>query len=459
MKRPAAAHAPEPPAKKGKTGKGEEKEKEDEEEAGQEDESDMQGQSTSKAGNNKRKGKQPGRKKEEPQEEEQENPEEEEQEEQQEEEQENPEEEEEQTEEDVGTSPKLEPQAAGYLLRRPFVVLALAYNRFVFFGLSASLYLSLSPLFNRSCTCQVERGLKEMRAIAAKDKRFQFGSGNFYITGLRKEILDKVNKEKLCDHVFEDSTGKANFQKSKAKPLRADTQETVVETPPQRFRAKSANASHSHDKSKAPKRCLSAELKEAAAPPNKKLINLGPSNPAPKKKTNTPEDKKKEQEEAKQAAYEMKDHATATSSADPMPGASKLSKKASPKAPKAKATPAAKKKSSPAATKTKDSTAPPAEKPTETPTQKSTPPAHTTEQRQPKKTRTKSPEKNPSKTRGRSPPSDSPQQNPKKARLKQYLVLIEDEEVDESTDEIEELFCMEQKGQDSSSDGSEDITL
>ena len=172
MKRPAAAHAPEPPAKKGKTGKGEEKEKEDEEEAGQEDESDMQGQSTSKAGNNKRKGKQPGRKKEEPQEEEQENPEEEEQEEQQEEEQENPEEEEEQTEEDVGTSPKLEPQAAGYLLRRPFVVLALAYNRFVFFGLSASLYLSLSPLFNRSCTCQVERGLKEMRAIAAKDKRF-----------------------------------------------------------------------------------------------------------------------------------------------------------------------------------------------------------------------------------------------------------------------------------------------
>ncbi|CAE7658116.1 unnamed protein product [Symbiodinium sp. CCMP2456] len=41
--------------------------------------------------------------------------------------------------------------------------------------------------------------------------------------------------------------------------------------------------------------------------------------------------------------------------------------------------------------------------------------------------------------------------------LKQYLVLVEDEEVDESTDEIEELFCMHQKhGSDSSSDGSQD---
>ncbi|CAE7239868.1 unnamed protein product [Symbiodinium sp. CCMP2592] len=201
MKRPAAAHAPEPPAKKSKTGKGKEKEAENEEEAGQEDESTMEGQSTSKASKNKKKGKQPGRNKEEPQEEEQENPEQEEQEEeehenpeeedqeeQQEEEQENPEEEEEQAEEDVGTRPKLEPQ--------------------------------------------VERALKEMRAIAAKDKRFliaeqeilngsrswtlandaskckigvrfQFGSGNFYITGLRKEILDKVNEQNLCDHKFE----------------------------------------------------------------------------------------------------------------------------------------------------------------------------------------------------------------------------------------------------------------
>jgi len=41
--------------------------------------------------------------------------------------------------------------------------------------------------------------------------------------------------------------------------------------------------------------------------------------------------------------------------------------------------------------------------------------------------------------------------------LKQYLVLIEDDEVDESTDEIEELFCMQQNaGSGSSSDGSED---
>jgi len=185
-----------------------------------------------------------------------------------------------------------------------------------------------------------------------------------------------------------------------------------VETPPQRFRAKSADASHSHDKSKAPKRCLSAELQEAATPPNKKLINLGPSNPAPKKKTKTPEDKKKEQEEAKQAAYEMKDHATATSSADPMPGASKLAKKGSPKGPQAKASPAAKKATSPATTKAKDSTAPSAEKPTKTPTEKSTPPGDTTEGRQNKKARTKSPEKNPKKARGRSPPGNSP----KKAR-------------------------------------------
>ncbi|CAE7239863.1 unnamed protein product [Symbiodinium sp. CCMP2592] len=112
----------------------------------------------------------------------------------------------------------------------------------------------------------------------------------------------------------------------------------------------------------------------------------------------------------------MKDHATATSSADPMPGGSKLSKKASPKGPKAKASPAAKKASSPATTKTKDSTSPPTEKPNKTPTEKSTPPADTTEEKQPKKTRTKSPDKSANKTRGRSPPSNSPRKNPKKAR-------------------------------------------
>ena len=39
-------------------------------------------------------------------------------------------------------------------------------------------------------------------------------------------------------------------------------------------------------------------------------------------------------------------------------------------------------------------------------------------------------------------------------------MLIEDDEVDESTDEIEELFCMQQNaGSGSSSDGSEDIVL
>ena len=38
---------------------------------------------------------------------------------------------------------------------------------------------------------------------AAHGIRFQFGSGNFYITGPRKEVLDKVNNENLCNHTFE----------------------------------------------------------------------------------------------------------------------------------------------------------------------------------------------------------------------------------------------------------------
>ena len=44
--------------------------------------------------------------------------------------------------------------------------------------------------------------LSPHRAIA-HGIRFQFGSGNFYISGIRKAVLDKLNKEKLCDHEFE----------------------------------------------------------------------------------------------------------------------------------------------------------------------------------------------------------------------------------------------------------------
>ena len=44
--------------------------------------------------------------------------------------------------------------------------------------------------------------------------------------------------------------------------------------------------------------------------------------------------------------------------------------------------------------------------------------------------------------------------------LKQYLVLVEDEELDESTDEIEQLFKMEQNpGSESSDDDSKDVAL
>ena len=216
------------------------------------------------------------------------------------------------------------------------------------------------------------------------------------------KLDDSTGERKKPD----ESTGKTNFQKARAKPPRVDTQDTlVVETPP--HRAKSVDAGHSETKSKCPKRSLSCELNNAATP-RKKLINLGPSNPAPKKKNKTPEDKKKEKEEAKLAAYEMKDHATARSSSDPMPRGSRLAKKGGPKA---KASPVAKKPSSPATAKTKD----PAEKPTKTP--KSTPPAATTkENRDNKKARTTSPDKNEKKARGRSPPSHSHEKSPKKAR-------------------------------------------
>ena len=146
--------------------------------------------------------------------------------------------------------------------------------------------------------------------------------------------------------VSTESTGKKAFQKSKAKPLRTDTQDTmVVETPQQRVRAKSSDGDlSSADKTSGPKRSLSAALKEASkqptttakpastasSPPSdgrkKKLIDMGKPRPAAKNTPPTPEEKKQAAEEAKQAAYEMKDHATARSSNEPPAcAASKLS--------------------------------------------------------------------------------------------------------------------------------------
>ncbi|CAE7325059.1 unnamed protein product [Symbiodinium sp. CCMP2592] len=162
------------------------------------------------------------------------------------------------------------------------------------------------------------------------------------------------------------STGKKAYQQSKAKPLRTDTQETmVVETPQHRVRAKSCDGQlSSADKTTGPKRSLSAALKEASQQPTttakpasttsspssdskrKKLIDMGKPKPAAEKKPPTPDEKKQAAEEAKQAAYEMKDHATAQSSKDPpataaskLSGGARIATKGGRKKAKAKASP------------------------------------------------------------------------------------------------------------------------